>query len=155
MYAPDQDYQNAPYRLLIRARSQAQFEQAVLAIVNRIAATAVSVRVAEKLAPAMTNTVAGVILRKSSAVQALPASSVMTALHALSDYDDWCGTPWPRPWPWPWPWPEKPQPDPWRDLGYLDMIGLKTINSLARLITTEVGKKLVESSQSLMEDLAV
>lgn len=153
MFSPDQDYKNSSYQLLIRARTQAQFEKAILAIVSRIAATAASPSASEKLTPSIAQAVSSITLRTSGEGRAPSASNVVSALRILADFDDWwCGTP-PRPWPWPW-WTEssKPSPDPWGNFGYLDMAALKAITNLAKLVTPEVGKDLAETSQSMMDN---
>ena len=161
MYAPDQDISDVPYHILIRARTESQFNQAVLAISSRVAATMLSARASKELAPALTKAMANISLHEPRENREPSADSVLTALHALADLDDWCGTP-PRPprWPWPWPWPWRiddkldPDPVPWRELGYSDIIALKTITNLATLMPSEVGKDLAEISHSMIKEMA-
>ena len=160
MFSPDQDYSHEPYQLLIRARTQAQLERAIIIIASRIAAKAVSTRVSEKLAPVAAKTAARVALSASEATgrigRAPSATRVVSALQLVADFDDWCGTPWRRPWPWPWPGPwqevKEPHPDPWRESGLFDVAVLKVVIGLAKL-TPEVGGELAETSQGLLKEM--
>ena len=154
MYTFDQCYNNVPYELLIRARTQVQFDRAIFAISSHIAATVLSAQVSEKLAPVIRKTIANITLKdESEASRGLSATSIVAALHALADFDDYCGTPWRWWWPRPPRRPEPPEPWPidWREFGYFDIVALKTINSLASLIKGEVGQEVVNVSQSLIE----
>jgi hypothetical protein len=157
MFSSDQDYSQYPYQLLIRARTQAQFERAIIIIASRIATTAVSARVSEKLTKAAMKAASVVAFRDSGSGRAPSATSVVSALQLMADFDDWCGTRWPRwPWPWPgpWPWQEvKPSPDPWINSGLIDAVALKTIISLAKL-APEVGSELLDTSQAIAQELA-
>jgi hypothetical protein len=160
VFSPDQDYSHEPYQLLIRARTQAQLERAIIIIASRIAAKAVSIRVSEKLAPVAAKTVARVALSASEATgrigRAPSATRVVSALQLVADFDDWCGTPWRKPWPWPWPGPwqevKDPHPDPWRESGLFDVAVLKVVIGLAKL-TPEVGGELAETSQGLLKEM--
>jgi hypothetical protein len=160
MLSDDQNPSDYPYQLLIRARTQTQFEQAIIVITSRIAATALSKSVSEKLIPVTVKTVNSVTLRETVSNRAPAATSMISALQMLADFDD-CGTPWPFhrwphwPWPWPWPWQDgKPSPDPWANAGLFDAAALKTINGLA-LLVPQVGKELAETCQALLKGLSV
>jgi hypothetical protein len=160
MFSPDQDYSHEPYQLLIRARTHAQLERAIIIIASHIAEKAVSTRISEKLAPVAAKTAARVALSASEATgrigRAPSATSVVSALQLVADFDDWCGTPWRKHWPWPWPGPwqevKEPHPDPWRESGLFDAAVLKTVIGLAKL-TPEVGIELAETSQSLLKEM--
>lgn len=154
MYSSDQVFSNAPYRLLIRARTQAQFEQAVIVIASRVATTAVSPGVAKKFKTAATHAVNTVSLREGNGGRAPSPTNVVSALQMLTDLDDWCGTPWPhKPFPWPWPWSKPdPHPDPWFEMGMFDVIALKTVAGLTKLVP-EAGKELYDLSQVALKEL--
>lgn len=83
---------NVPWQLLIRARFVHEVD-AVLAsvVVSRVGSVA-SVEVVRRLTEAAGQGLARDFERTSS-------SGRVRALSAAADFDDWCGTPWPRPWP--------------------------------------------------------
>lgn len=156
MYSSDQDYSNLPYRLLIRARTQSQFEKAVITIASRIVTTAVSQGVAKKFKTPALQAIKSVSLRAGNGGKAPSPSNVVSALQMCAELDDWCGTPWPRkpfPWPWPWPWPEPdPHPDPWFEMGMFDVAAMKAVVGLTKLVP-EVGQELLDLSQNVLKEL--
>jgi len=83
---------NVPWQLLIRARYAHELD-AVLAsvVVERIGAVA-SVDVTRKVAEVAMNAVSRQGDKATSATK-------VRAMSAIADFDDWCGTHWPRPWP--------------------------------------------------------
>ena len=149
------DYSDYPERFLIRARTQSQFERAIIIIASHIAATAVSARVSEKLVKVAKKSMVGVTLRDSKVESAPSAANLVSALQLIADFDDWCGTRPRRPWPWPWPgpWQEKPQPDPWINSGMIDAAALKTIIGLSKLVP-EFGSELQDISKDFLKEMA-
>lgn len=97
---------NVPWQLLIRARFQFEVD-AVLAstIVSQIGPR-VAEGLANQLAVAGAQGVAGSIKEPT---RAKPRSGELVTM--LGDWDDWCGTKWPR-WPFPWPGPRRDWLDP-------------------------------------------
>lgn len=83
---------NVPWELLIRARFAHEID-AVLAsvIVERVGALA-SVEITRKVAEVAMQAI-------TSEREKAGSSGKVRALSALADFDDWCGTKWPRPWP--------------------------------------------------------
>ena len=83
---------NVPWQLLIRARFAYQLD-AVLAsvVVSRVGAVA-SVDITRQVAEVAASGVTG---QREKAT----ASGKVQTMAALADFDDWCGTNWPRPWP--------------------------------------------------------
>lgn len=151
---------DAPYRLLIRARTELEFDRAVLSIAVAIARTITAADVAEKLGPALTRSLAAtaVSAERAPSARALPAAKVVAAMKAVAFWEDgWCGTPprpwpWPPRWPWPWPWPPfpDPSPDPWREIDILRIPALTAIVELAKL--TELGGPIVEIGQEMLKE---
>lgn len=150
---------NAPYRLLIRARTELEFERAVLSTAAAIAGTIRAAAVAEKLGPAIAHALASTAeAQRPAPTRAPSAANVVSAMRAVASWeDDWCGTPpkpwpWPRPWPWPWPWPPfpDPSPDPWREIDILRVPSLIAIVELAKL--TELGAPIAEIGQELIKE---
>ena len=152
MFSPDQDYSDAPYRLLIRARTQAELERAIIIVATHIAATAGSKHVSEKLAPVAAKTASSIVLSQSlgRSHKAINSGDVVSALKLVTDFDDWCGTPW--HWPWPWPGPDPgPDPRPWRESGLFDVAVLEAVKGLAQLVP-DVAADLLGTSDALLKE---
>jgi hypothetical protein len=83
---------HVPWQLLIRARFAHELD-AVLAsvVVARVGAVA-SVDITRKVAEVATQAV-------TADREKVTAATKVRALAAAADFDDWCGTPWPRHWP--------------------------------------------------------
>src|SRR4051794_12644249 len=83
---------NVPWELLIRARYAHEID-AVLAsvVVERVGAVA-SVEITRKVAEVA---MGAITLQSEKAT----SETAVRALSAVADFDDWCGTKWPRPWP--------------------------------------------------------
>ncbi|MDO9455195.1 hypothetical protein [Nocardioides sp.] len=81
---------NIPWQLLIRARYAFEIDAVLASVVVARVGALTSVDVARKLVDA-----AGV---KAGGDKAEPGA-VLGALRATLDFDDWCGTNWPRRWP--------------------------------------------------------
>jgi hypothetical protein len=94
MWDPDNfpGVEHVPWQLLIRARFAYEVD-AVLAsvVVERVGALA-SVEITRKVAEVAMNAVSVEGEKAGSAVK-------VRALSAVADFDDWCGTVWPRHWP--------------------------------------------------------
>lgn len=100
MWTPD-DFPGAdhvPWQLLIRARYVFELDAVIASRVVRALAEVLPATAAAELSRAAT--------RALTAVPRTPVKAATTtrALTAFADFDDWCGTKWPR-WPWPWPGP--------------------------------------------------
>ena len=83
---------HVPWQLLIRARFAHELD-AVLAsvVVSRVGAVA-SVDITRKVAEVAAQAV-------TADREKVTAATKVRALSAAADFDDWCGTPWPRHWP--------------------------------------------------------
>lgn len=93
MWTPE-DFPGAdhvPWQLLIRAR----FAHEVDAVVASVALSRVAALTSVDVARTLVET-AGVTAGRDKA----SPETVLTAMNAVLDFDDWCGTV-PRPWPWP------------------------------------------------------
>jgi len=172
-FSIDQDYNGYPYKVLIRARTQAQFERVVAILACEISVMAVSTMVSKALAPVATQTIAQATIseRNKEEGQEVSANQVMSALSVLADFDEYCGNgifPWrwpiphfkqefrPEPVPWiqkPSPDPWKPDPTPWIDSGLLDVVVLNVVKDLAQMVPESCGA-LAEASHSLLKKLA-
>lgn len=83
---------NVPWQLLIRARFVHELD-AILAsvVVARVGAVA-SVEITRKVAEVAAQAV-------GAEREKVTAGTKVRAVSAVADFDDWCGTPWPRRWP--------------------------------------------------------
>lgn len=83
---------NVPWQLLIRARFAYEIDAVLASVVVSRVGTVASVDVTRQVAEIAASAVSGQREKASS-------STKLRALSALADFDDWCGTNWPRPWP--------------------------------------------------------
>ncbi|MFT4284135.1 MAG: hypothetical protein QM598_04810 [Protaetiibacter sp.] len=100
MWTPD-DFPGAdhvPWQLLIRARFVFELDALVASRVTHALAAVLPAKASGQLGRLATHAVAG------SPRDELGAETVVRALAAYADFDDWCGTKWPR-WPFPFPGP--------------------------------------------------
>jgi hypothetical protein len=96
---------NVPWQLLIRARFQYELDAVVASTIVRNIATLGSENLANKVGLAATKAVA--LSRESNGHDKANRSESMMSM--LAEFDDWCGTRWPR---WPWPRPKSFDLDP-------------------------------------------
>ncbi len=84
-----------PWRLLIRARFVYEVDAVLASTIVRTVGSMASAGAGKALTVAAEKALADKRHAEVSAQQRV------AALTALLDWDDWCGTPWPRHWPWP------------------------------------------------------
>lgn len=113
---------NVPWQLLIRARYQYELDAVVASTIVGNIARFGSESLANKVGLAATKAVA--LSRESNRKDKANRSDSM--MSALADFDDWCGTGWPRR---PWPRPKSFDLDPLvivladRAIGVLNALG--------------------------------
>lgn len=96
---------NVPWPLLIRARYQFELDAVVASTIVRNITALGSESLAKKVSLAATKAVAA--SRESNGQDKANRSDSLMSV--LADFDDWCGTGWPR---WPWPRPKSFDLDP-------------------------------------------
>ena len=96
---------NVPWQLLIRARYQYELDAVIASTIVRNIATLGSESLANKVGLAATKAVA--LSRESNGQD--KANRSASTMSILAEFDDWCGTGWPR---WPWPRPKSFDFDP-------------------------------------------
>jgi len=156
MWSIDQDMPHGPWPLIIHARTEYEFERAVVLISGRIAGTVASPRLSEKLEPVVAHAVAHAAagLGQQPTSTGVPAEKVVSALAVLADYEDMCPTPYFFPFQGPHvPGPhhtEGPDPSPWRES--YDAVALAATQRLAGL--SKQGQGLSEAAGALLKQLA-
>jgi hypothetical protein len=96
---------NVPWQLLIRARYQYELDAVIASTIVRQLSALGSESMAKKVSLAATEAVAA--SRKANGQDKANRSDSLMSV--LGDFDDWCGTRWPR---WPGPRPKSFDLDP-------------------------------------------
>lgn len=86
---------NVNWQLLIRARYVHEIDATLASTVVRAVGSLASVGAGKALAVAAEKALSGERPVEAS------AQHRVTALTAMLDWDEWCGTPWPHHWGWP------------------------------------------------------
>lgn len=157
MWSSGQDMPRGPWQLIIRARTESEFDRAIIIVSGRIAATVASHRLAKELGTVAARSVARAAAGtgQGHASAGVSAERVVSALAALADYEDIC----PTPYVFPWRHPHGPGvtvegagPDPlfWDES--FDAVALAATRRLAAL--SEQGQELAESASHLLDRLA-
>jgi hypothetical protein len=116
---------HVPWQLLIRARYQFEVDAVVASVIVRNITALGTANIADEVAVAATKAVAA----SREANGRKKVTKVGAAMSIVGEFDDWCGTRWPRPWPWPGPGPRFEGLDPLvivladRAIGVLDAVG--------------------------------
>lgn len=123
-----------PWQLLIRARFAYEIDAVVASRVVHTLAGVLPRAAAVEFARAATRSVS------AASREPVERETAARALIALADFDDWCGTVWPR---WPWPWP--PVPGPWPDPRGIDIERFGEILDPIVVIAFDRARELVDA----------
>ncbi|QEO10587.1 hypothetical protein [Protaetiibacter larvae] len=130
---------NVPWQLLIRARFAFEIDAVIASQIVHALAEVLPTKAVVQLSRAATQAVAA-----GSRAKVAPETT-LGALSAAADFDDWCGTTWPR-WPFPWPGPRR-----FEDL--VDPIAVLTIDQ-ARTFLGAASPEFQKGFGAALDDIA-
>lgn len=138
------DVQGVPWQLLIRIRYTYQVDVLVAAVTQR----AVAPRLPEQLGLAFARVVTSIAARTVTVGRVeqreFTSGQLAGLARALSDFDEWCGTPWPHHGP-------EPETHPWREGGLAEVAVI--IDAANRLVQQVGSSDLRRSLGPALDDV--
>src|SRR6218665_299279 len=131
---------HVPWQLLIRARFVYELDAVIASHVVHALGQVLPAKAVAEFAHLATRVVA------ASPHDKVGQESAFAALSAYADFDDWCGTKWPR-WPFPWPGPRR-----FDDL--VDPIAITTLAHAKEVVSAAGSPELQKGLDSALDELA-